>query len=266
MKDKERELLENDIRNILHRMSDDLPDDKELLSKIQFAVECGKEKEDTMNKRCVFRRIAIAASLALLVMAGGVYAGGNITQWISRSDNTKSHKGIMPKEQMRRELGKIPKYVEIFSNGFMIEESMVGEVSALDESNVVVGSARELYLSYRRGEGVLSLNILADPDAIGAQGRGEEAYDESMSYKDIELGYSRFAFKFVPPDYQASEEEEKLAEEGRLNLAYGSSEIRTGFDSFLSWEEEGICYQLLTEEDISKEELFDMAKEIIDAE
>lgn len=264
MKDKERELLENDIRNILHRMSDDLPDDEELLSKIQFAVEREKEKEkDTMNKRCVFRRIAIAASLALLVMAGGVYAGGNITQWISRSDNTKSHKGIMPKEQMRQELGTVPKFTESFSNGFRIEESIVSEVSALDESNVALGSTRELYLSYKRGKEALSLNILPDPGVIGAQ---EEAFDESMSYKGIELGYSRIAFKFVPPDYQASEEEEKLAEEGRLNLAYGSAVIETGFHSFLSWEEDGIRYQLLTEEEISKEELCEMAKEIIDSE
>lgn len=261
MSHRQDPLFEQEIRHTLHQMSEALPEDDRLLHKIQTAVKEEKERR-SMKKLFSSKKFAALAASALILIGGLSYAAGNISHWISVSNNTNSYTGIMPEAVIQKELGKVPKYIESFANGFAIEESNIAETTAYDENNQNAGETKELYLSYKRGDARLTLNILPNPAAIGMT---TEPGADTALYKDITLSYSKDPFKFVPPDYKATEEELRLAEEGKLNLSYGSSEIETGFHSFLSWIEDGSSYQLLTEEELSREELIEMAKEVIDS-
>lgn len=91
--------------------------------------------------------------------------------------------------------------------------------------------------------------------------------DLSMTLDNgVVLRYSRMQNKFVPPDYVPTEEEQKLSEEGKLNLAYGSSEIEEMVSSMVQWEDGGITYSLFTfDEAITAEEMFQMAKEVVES-
>ena len=81
------------------------------------------------------------------------------------------------------------------------------------------------------------------------------------------LSYSSTVNKFVPPDYEITEEEKKLQEEGKLNVAYGSDEVEVMTSASVTWEQEDISYCLFTfEESMSAEELLSMAKEVAEQE
>ena len=92
--------------------------------------------------------------------------------------------------------------------------------------------------------------------------------DQVMTLEDgTVLSYSSTVNKFVPPDYEITEEEKKLQEEGKLNVAYGSDEVEVMTSASVTWEQEDISYCLFTfEESMSAEELLSMAKEVAEQE
>jgi len=83
----------------------------------------------------------------------------------------------------------------------------------------------------------------------------------------VELRYRKLANKFVPSDYQITEAEEKLIEEGKLNVGYRSDKVELNNSLHVSWVQDGVLYSLYTFEDsLSAEEMLGMAKEVAESE
>ena len=87
--------------------------------------------------------------------------------------------------------------------------------------------------------------------------------EPSLTLEDgTELYYSELNNKFVPPDYEATEEELKQQEEGTLNLAYGNDTVEVISSHMVSWSRNGLHYVLFQfGNDLSQEEFLTMAQE-----
>ena len=74
--------------------------------------------------------------------------------------------------------------------------------------------------------------------------------------------------KFVPEDYEPTEQEMKDMEEGKINIAYSDEEkISEEISRELSWSYEGKVYTLFLMGDepaLEKQDLLDMALEVIE--
>ena len=74
-------------------------------------------------------------------------------------------------------------------------------------------------------------------------------------------------YLFLPPDAEPSAEDQKLEQEGKLYISYGTDEEVHEMYQMVSWEEDGLSYMLSTFSDAyGFEDLIQMAQEVIDTE
>lgn len=80
----------------------------------------------------------------------------------------------------------------------------------------------------------------------------------------ISVGYGKTYNKFVPSDYELTQEDKERQEEGNFNIAYGTEEVILKESSNVSWIEDGVHYSLFGfDVELTPEEMIQMASEII---
>ena len=157
------------------------------------------------------------------------------------------------------------KSVEGFSNGYTFKEAVPKHEETQDEGKNRLDQGVSMAFTYEK-EGMEDVELSGSRLFVGMQ--DESSADQVMTLEDgTVLSYSSTVNKFVPPDYEITEEEKKLQEEGKLNVAYGSDEVEVMTSAAVTWEQEDISYCLFTfEESMSAEELLSMAKEVAEQE
>lgn len=153
------------------------------------------------------------------------------------------------------------KSVEGFSNGYTFKEAVPKYEETQDEGKNRLEQGVSMAFTYEK-KGMKEVELSGSRLFVGMD--GGNAPDQVMTLEDgTVLSYSSTINKFVPPDYEITEEEKKLQEEGKLNVAYGSDAVEVMTSAAVSWEQDDIHYCLFTfEENMSAEELLSMAKEV----
>ena len=87
-----------------------------------------------------------------------------------------------------------------------------------------------------------------------------------MDYKGVTLSYSSQKYKFVPADYQLTEQDKKAQESGEIMFSYGSDAVQDSIVQNVTWtDSEGISYDLMASDSkLQQTDLTAMAKEIVD--
>ena len=89
--------------------------------------------------------------------------------------------------------------------------------------------------------------------------------DQKFTYNGITLNYSLDNYRFVPPDYQVSDEEQAAMDSGKLYLSYGSDKVENSVVQNIYWEDEGAVYTLLAfDSTLGPDDFYEMACEVID--
>ena len=79
-----------------------------------------------------------------------------------------------------------------------------------------------------------------------------------------ELRFYKTINKFVPENYELTDEDKKAQKEGHFNLAYGSDEIEVMISYMVEWDIDGQKYSLFKfGDELSMDELFEMAEEMM---
>ncbi|MEG1001641.1 MAG: hypothetical protein RR844_09615 [Clostridium sp.] len=74
-------------------------------------------------------------------------------------------------------------------------------------------------------------------------------------------------YKFVPENYELTEEDKRDQAEGKLEISFGASEVSIKNIQGLSWYEGGLEYRVMGNDyNFEVEEMIDMAKVIITQE
>jgi len=178
----------------------------------------------------------------------------------SRKDDFTSYSQI---ESVEKELGFDVKAPETFSNGYAFAYGTPGQQQGMDDAGNVVKETGTLMLNYHKADmAEISLHV------SGSSIYDEEtsSYDQTVQYKDCQIGYSCDQYRFVPEGYEISEEEQKQIDEGKLYVSYGSAQVEDRECKYVSWEEDGKPYCFIAfDNPMSPEELIQMAREVIDA-
>ena len=131
-----------------------------------------------------------------------------------------------------------------------------------DKDGNKLGKGIHLDITYGK-EGMEPITFSAE---VGLDG-GSAPTDVKTCGDGTELRFYKTVNKFVPANYELTEEDKKAQEAGNFDLAYGSDEIEITTSCMVEWDMDGQGYSLFKfGEELSAEEMFAMAEEIIDAQ
>ncbi len=239
------------FKNKVSDTLNNLPDKKEY---------CEMENK-TICKKVSFKKRVIVTLAATFVLGTTAFAAGKVFSLLSDSSNIPTYTSLPTIQQVKDDFGFNPKLMEIFNNGYIFDNGYTVNNEALDEKGNSLGKSKSLEFSYEKDNDKVMLGM--ENKMLGEKSEKEVLVD---NYKDIELNYTSYANKCVPPDYKMTAQDKKDEASGKYVFSYGSSKIEIYQFQHLNWEQDGIYYYLMARDsDLSKDELVKMAHEVIDA-
>lgn len=249
--------FDSEIKKVLTEKTKDVMPSDNLLIRIKSRLY--EEREIKNMKKFKFTpKIAIAAVFTI-VLATAAIGAGKIKYTTSHSSLLDEIKHFPDKAEVEEIVGFSPKYVENLG-GFEFKAAHPGSGSANDEQGNTINEFKDISFWYTTESGMLTLSmhpVLSE--------ESQSNYDDEIDYEGIPLYYDSFIYKSVPPEYERTAEEAILEEQGELQIGYGASEIDEDITQAVTWYEDGISYCLLAMDvEVSKEEVINMAKQVID--
>ncbi len=206
------------------------------------------------------KKLVIGVAAACLLISGGVFAG-KTAGYISGYEKEYTYAEL---DKAEEKLGFSPDVAEAFSNGYSLETMWVGNTRAVDENQETVYTFPELSVNYVK-DGVSDISLYVDmrPE----KGEQDKEPDLTDQCGDIALRYDVYSYKFVPVDYELTEEDKANLERDDYYISEGSDEVEYAQMTHVTWEKDGVYYDLLGNDTaLTGEEMFAMAKELIGAE
>lgn len=260
---KRNEKFDDKIKMAFLQGSDEIKPSIGLFDKIKkdiYKKECMETMKNKGNNLKKSRRfIVLVASFVMLfsITVIGVTMGKS---WLGYT-NLK-YKTFPSQEKIYNDVGFVPKYTDSLPGGFEYVNGGSGESKLSDETGNILTKTKDLSLGYRRGneKSMLDLSITQVE---------EEFLDNKESQlvghiNGINLYYYQQDYKFVPSNYELTEEDKNKMEAGQLEISYGESDIKLSHVQGLSWYEDGLEYMIMGGDfGFTVEEMMDMARVII---
>lgn len=244
------------------KTSDDIKskiDERIRLSKIE-AMSANREVYKMKNWR-IKKKVIVGIAMGLLT-SSACLAAGQATGIIGGSKLGWTHLKYSDMEKVEKEAGFDPIVPKEFANGYTFDSMEVGYNKCVDDQDNVVEEYKSINVDYvKEGRSKVHLNT----EQKRYYDNPREA-NETQEYKDITLSYFLTHYKFVPVDYDLTEEDKANMEKDDYEISVGSHEIEYNEVGDVIWDMDGISYSIMVfDTDMSTSELFDMAKEVIDA-
>lgn len=212
-------------------------------------------------KKFSMKKLVIGVAAGCLLLSGGVFAAGRVVSLSSHSYLWDAYKSYGDMDKAQAKLGYPADTVEAFANGYRFDQMFVNDVNGTDEEGNVIYTFKALNISYEKsGEPSVWLN--AEKPVEPQIGKGEP--EATRQVEGITLYYDTTTYKFVPPSYELTEEDQANLERDDFTISYGTDEVKVQKSSNVTWEKDGVYYNLSGFDlNLSSDEMFDMAEEII---
>lgn len=254
-------ILEERIRKALSSRAEDVHVDAVQSQRMQTKVYQRLEEENRMKHRN-WKKIVVAAAAICVMGSISAMALGKAAVVSSYSNKREAVYTYEEAAAKQKGFNSKVKSVKEFSNGYKFAEAMPKYEEEQDANGNTINKITTMGFYYTKN-GLERVSLTGHPSTMS-----DGAVPEKTLTLDngVELLYSTLHSKFVPEDYVATAEEEKLVAEGKLNLGYGSSEIEEMDSSSVFWKEDGLTYSLFTfETSITADEMLQMAKEVVES-
>lgn len=239
----------NDLYKAVGEISDDL---------IMEAIYSSKK----IKRIRISKIIAAAAALIMLSILTAWAATVILSRRSSHSSIIPDYYSVPSQETLQKDIGIAPNIPKSFSNGFEFFGGHIVENEDYTEDNNVFESYKSISCDYRKDGERISLH--ADAAIAGNQMDDEETAEV---YQGSEIKYFAYTNKLVPGDYQLTDQDKEDKKSGKYVFSYGSTEIEIREVQLLGWEYNKLNYTLCAiDTSLSKNELVQMAKEIINAQ
>lgn len=249
--------FEAKIKYALNAKVKDISPKEDMLCNIKNIIV----KENVNMKKIIIRpKKVIALCFALCVIGSAAVIGaGKVTIRESHSSNLDEIKHFPTQEELSSIIDYKPKYVESLGK-YEFDFASPGESEDKDDNGNIIHKYKEISFWYKTDEGILTLST---QPSFGPEDYSCYNYEE-YDHKGIKLYYNFIKYKFVPPDYELTQEDKRLMESKELEVSYGSDKIEYKDTASVIWEEDGVEYNILDMDvHIPKTELLEMAKQVI---
>lgn len=251
--------LDAEISRALLRQAQSLQVTSADEERIRCSVHRKIEEESGMRKWNT-RKIIVAAAAICVLGSITAIAAGKVTQSVgysSRADDFTYDK----LGEIETKLGFATKAPESFSNGYHFTTGTPGTWQDMDDEGNVVEQGEDISLYYAK-DGMPEIFVMVQKKAAYEE---EPPYAQTFDHDGIKIGFREDHYRFVPPNYQISAEEQAMMDAGELSMSYGSDQVEDKISQMVSWKDNGIRYDMLIwDSTLTAEDLAQMAGEIID--
>ncbi|MBQ8002406.1 MAG: hypothetical protein IJ297_03075 [Clostridia bacterium] len=231
------------------------------------SVICKKVKEQiksSESERKVYimthkTKIALVAICATLILGITAFAAsGIITTWYSSSSLADEFYELPESEKIVDEIGYEVVLIEDFENGYAFSRGHVVNNRLADDGNNTVEKFKSTTFYYEKDND----RVIYSQDKFEA----DMPFDGDVVYSEngVDIYYNTFVNKFVPADYELTEDDKKAEKNGELVFSYGTDTVEIITVQSVSFEKDGIRHSLMQMDGkLDKMELAEMAVEII---
>ncbi|MBW6410716.1 hypothetical protein [Clostridium weizhouense] len=270
MRRKFNEDIDRKITECLNNKAEEISTPENMFFKIRGEIL--KEKKGgflDMKFRFLKGKTIIVAGLLCIATTVSCVAATNGRHWISSTSRATEIKNFPTEDKVKDTVGFSPKYVDSFENGFKFESFNVCNEAETDDNGNEVRKLKSAEFDYKKAGAQKGQSLSMNAQAIDEKefDQNIEMFKDNMTeYKGVKIYYHSMHNKFVPEGYVKAEEEIKLMEEGKLNIGYGSDEIRESDSQSVYWYQNGIQYSIFNMEynDVDKDQMIKMAQNVID--
>lgn len=257
---KKRDDWEEKIRDVLALECDSTTASRALKDRIDEKI-LESEKEVENMKHLSVKKLAIGVALGCLLVSGGVFAAGHAVSLTSHHYHQDDIRDYGRLSEMEQKLGYTVDAVEEFANGYRFDHMELDDVKGKDEGGNELYTFKSLDIIYTKsGENRVSL-FIEKPVEIPVRSRTPGA---TRICGDVTLSYDALTNKQVPPDYVLTEEDKVNEARGDFYISVGTAEVEIHQNQMVTWDIDGVRYQLLGFDlHLSAEDMFDMAEEIM---
>ena len=243
--------FEETYKNII----DDLHPSFELIEKLNITREVKIMK---FSKK----KVVIVAVVACMLFSTTVFAAVKIASYRAWSSNLTEEKDITKSRDDAESLGVSLGIPEAFSNGYTFSYSNIGGVEALDENGTSMDNGKSFMVTYAKN-GCSDVYLNVDPifEPFGVD------MSEKYQVKDINsisVYFYSDTYKFVPSNYELTDEDKENMERPDYEISYGSDEVMIQNCSGFIFEYESKLYNMFAfDSGLTIDEWTEMAEELL---
>lgn len=231
----------------------------------QIMEEIDMKTKTKTKKIMTWKKGIVAAAVACLMVGTTTVAfQGKIDYWISKGI-PKVYTSYEQVEKAEKAAGLDMKTIEKFQNGFTFQKIETLDFAGVDENDNVVVNNHELQITYQRQSG--EQLYLYGEHAVFTEGEDLPEPVETKVFDGVEVNYYVYQYKFVPVDYELTEEDYRNMERKDYEISVGSDKVEYEQITSMCWEQDGIAYSIMDSgKKVSTEAQFQMAEELIQAQ
>lgn len=211
-----------------------------------------------MNRK---KTLILAAALcAAFAVAATAYT--TVASSIISSSGNREYTRFEQLSKAEKKAGLDIHAVESFDNGYSFQEMSITHSKDLDDSGNAIREYKGIDIRYTKPSSA-DIFLSAEPAGIGSG--DDRAPVDTREIDGITVSYYSDTFKFVPPDYELTDEDRANEKKDNYFISYGSSEVEVQQMAFAVWVQDGVLYTLTSQDNKPSGQMFSMAEQIIHA-
>jgi len=229
-------------------------------AKCRILIKAVKTKQNKENYIMILKKkaILIVAAVAMILGITAFAASGIISTWYMSSSSKPDYKTLPTIEQAVKDVGYAPILIEGFDNGYSFDGGYIINNNLSDDNNKSVEKFKSFSFQYKKGSDTVMLY----------QGKYNSEMPESgdlvSSENGVDIYFTGYTNKIVPPDYKFTEEDKKAEENGELVFSYGSDKVIISEVNSVSWSAGDMHFNLIQiDGKLSTDVLVQMANYIV---
>lgn len=222
--------------------------------------EISNREENNMSKVSLKKKVIITAAAVMAIGATAI-AAGRATGFTSHSDIRDTVYNLEEAQKMSDDAKLDVTYPEEL-NGFVFESALPISGSAEDSDGNTIKEYESFSVNYKNGGDKVRIYIdpTADIEALPDE-------DPTKVVNGVNVYASENVFKFVPPDYEKTEQDLEDEAAGKIAISYGTDEVEIMTMRHVTWQDGMISYTIQDSTGtIDMDVLVEMAEEMINAQ
>ena len=232
---------------------------EEIHKSVNSALEKIAEREETnMSRSMGIRKIVVAAAV---VAAFGVTAIAAM-----KAAGLESHTDLRDAVYSVSEIQELSddedfgvKYIDEFSNGYKFEVGYPSVGKATDADGNTIKEYTSFAVEYKNGDSEIVFFTEPNADVVDMPTDCETVDVDGTTVYTMEDTY-----KFVPPDYEMTEQDKEDEASGKYIFSYGTDEVEIQNVKQVMWKEGSVICTILEQTGtLDMDELVSMAEEVM---
>lgn len=211
------------------------------------------------------KKMVIGVAAACLLVSGVCFAG-KTAYFVTSGAAYSEWDSYEDLDKMEEKLGLEIDSVETFANGYSFAGAHMDTTKAMDEGHNKLYDFKELDFEYEK-EGAAGLSLYMHRVLDEGETAKTPDLTRTVTLEDgteITVRYDVYTYKFVPEDYELTEEDKANEERDDYYISVGTEEVEIKQASHATWDKDGVYYNLMGfDVELGGEEMLDMAEEII---